>query len=253
MATTYSCIINNEWGDGNTAPSSFLSGNLIASGDQLRFQTAYRTYTLLRLSDTTTFLENLGFDRPTNILIRIPTTTVGTTAVFENGTTISSDFIIRLNNVDSPIVDYYYNWPTRITLEFTAFIDGETVPTSGLMHNIDFNFASQDDYRLRTIQEIIAVINTAGFNLSSPELSQPNIFCEQDGDPTSTTTTTVTGSPTMDLVVNVTNEILRSVEIEAQILEAFYQAQLDEAAGNLNVTETNTSLMDLYQQLATTE
>ena len=126
-------------------------------------------------------------------------------AEFENGsiTTInSSQYNVSLTSVSSPIVDVYFDIDDfSMTIGYEALLNGESIPTTGLEHVVNFNF--EEPIRIRTAGEAAAILNTAGFvskyNATNATRS-PIILCETQGDSQTATTTTVNVSGDLSTV-----------------------------------------------------
>lgn len=203
MATLYDCEYRNPWGLQNqSGVAGLVSSDLRFSNGQANI------FNFPIVLDTVSPLMSIGVTPEST---GISTYNIPITVEFQDGTTSTDVFLFT--GLESPIVDIYILMDDpSFVINYSALLNGETLPTTGLTHTIDVNL--DEPVKLRTITQIADFLTTIGIPASTtagetyfPIGATPSIFCEAQGDPTASTTTTV--NVTQDFSdVTITSEIV---------------------------------------------
>ena len=268
MATLYDCRIDNAFGSTTDITSvsalgwgicvQYINGGVIFGGESMVSPAEVENY----LSSV------LGFDDPSITSAALegadgsnftdsssfPYSCRKLTLEYADGTTqqtsSTAHHSIQLTSKTSPLVDIYTTVPSfKYIVNFTSIIGDEVLPTA-LTHEFIFNLPADTLFRSWKQLKDLFVIGL-GIEPLNDDVQPISIYCEVQGG-SDTTTTTINVDDTFDSV-DVTTKTRSVLAVETEILETYYQAQKDEAAGVLDIEATNTILTDLYEQLQTAE
>ena len=221
MATTYNCEIRNFFGSSQVTRQPLA--RLGREGSvALSIDISSQDLFILSDSNVISYLEDLGYSSISNIDFNL-LQRVLVNYVFEDGTVRRpSNYYTRTSiGGRSPLVDYYFSMPDRITITFEGLYGNQTL-VSGQSHVINVS----EEVKIRTINDAKSYFALLGFDTYPiADIPAPTIVCEAiDGSGTSSTVM-LSSDFSESTVTNTVTETISSDQFDA--LETKVQANTD--------------------------
>ena len=184
---TYDCDITNPFGVEGIIPNAQLSAFITSTTQDNFLGISFLSHTpghatpLVTIENVRQFIANKGYTSVTNIRVSGNSSLVVT---LEDGTESENGLI---GWPTSPVVDYYIQPPTTITVTFRHYQNNTSIS-----EQLSLSVDTSENFKIRTVKQYADILESLGFIIEPlPDMLVSYITCEnsQTGEITKTVVT----------------------------------------------------------------